>query len=77
MAALARVFAREAARKIADEGLAHLVGAGGAGDGHDELASSLGVPAIQRAQAGQLADMDRVADALYGRPSALRGPSPT
>jgi alkylation response protein AidB-like acyl-CoA dehydrogenase len=71
MAALARVYAREAARKIASEGLAHVVGAGGAGDsGCDELAASLGLPAIQRAQAGQLADLDRVADALYGRSSA-------
>jgi alkylation response protein AidB-like acyl-CoA dehydrogenase len=71
MAALARVYAREAARKIAGDGLAHVVGAGGAGDsGCDELAASLGLPAIQRAQAGQLADLDRVADALYGRSSA-------
>jgi alkylation response protein AidB-like acyl-CoA dehydrogenase len=70
MAALARVFAREAARKIADEGVAHLIGAGGAGeDGAEELAALLGRPAILRAQAGQLADMDRVAGALYGRPS--------
>ncbi|HEU4731992.1 MAG TPA: acyl-CoA dehydrogenase family protein [Kofleriaceae bacterium] len=68
MAALARVFARDAARKISGEGLAHLVGAGGVGDGGaGELAASLGIPAIQRAQAGQLADLDRVADALYGR----------
>lgn len=71
MGALARVFARDAARKIADDGLAHLIGAGGAGDdGAEALATSLGVPAIQRAQAGQLADMDRVADALYGRASS-------
>jgi len=70
MAALARVFAREAARKIADEGTAHLIGAGGAGeDGAEELSVLLGRPAILRAQAGQLADMDRVAGALYGRPS--------
>jgi alkylation response protein AidB-like acyl-CoA dehydrogenase len=71
MAALARVFAREAARKIAGDGLAHLVGAGGGGDdGGDALAASLGLPAIQRAQAGQLADLDRVADALYCRAGA-------
>lgn len=71
MAALARVFARDAARKVAGDGLAHVVGAGGAGDGGcDELASSLGLPAILRAQAGQLADLDRVADALYGRSRA-------
>lgn len=70
MAAIARVFTREAARKIASEGLAHLVGAGAADGGCSEIVASLGLPAIQRAQAGQLADMDRVADVLYGRPSA-------
>jgi alkylation response protein AidB-like acyl-CoA dehydrogenase len=70
MGALARVFAREAARKLADEGLAHVVGAGGAGDdGVEALARELGQPAIQRAQAGLLADMDRVANALYARPN--------
>ncbi|TMQ10480.1 MAG: acyl-CoA dehydrogenase [Deltaproteobacteria bacterium] len=70
MAALARAFARDAARKIGDDGLAHLVGAGGASDGDcAQLAAALGLPAIQRAQAGQLADLDRIADALYGRTS--------
>ncbi len=69
-AALARVFAREAARKVAGDGLAHLVGAGGGGDdGGDALAASLGAPAIRRAQAGQLTDLDRIADALYRRGS--------
>jgi len=69
-AALARVFAREAARKIASDGLAHVVGAGAGDGGCDELAASLGIPAIQRAQAGLLADLDRVSDAVYGRKSA-------
>jgi alkylation response protein AidB-like acyl-CoA dehydrogenase len=69
MAALARVFAREAARKVASDGLAHVVGAGADDGGCDELAASIGLPAIQRAQAGQLADLDRVADALYRRTS--------
>jgi alkylation response protein AidB-like acyl-CoA dehydrogenase len=69
-AALARVFAREAARKISGDGLALLIGAGGGGDdGGDALAASLGAPAIRRAQAGQLADLDRIADALYQRGS--------
>lgn len=69
-AALARVYAREAARKIGGDGLAQLIGAGGGGDdGGDALAASLGAPAIRRAQAGQLADLDRIADALYGRGS--------
>jgi len=70
MAAIARVFAREAARKVADDGLAHLIGAGGAAEtSAEELSNVLGLPAIHRAQAGQLADMDRVASALYGRPT--------
>jgi hypothetical protein len=69
MAALARVFAREAARKVASDGLAHVVGAGADDGGCDELAASIGLPAIQRAQAGQLADLDRVTDALYRRTS--------
>ena len=68
MAAFARVFARDAARKIAGDGTAYLVGASDdAGAGSAELAASLGQPAIHRAQAGQLTDLDRIADALYGR----------
>lgn len=68
MGAVARVFGRDAARKVAAEGLALLLGAGGAAeDGADALADALGASAIWRAQAGQLADMDRVAAALYGR----------
>ena len=36
--------------------------------------AALGLPAIQRAQAGALADLDAVSDALYGRavPAAER-----
>jgi hypothetical protein len=64
--ALARVFARDAARKVAFEGLAHVVGAGG-GDDAAALESAVGLSAILRAQAGGVADMDRVADAIYGR----------
>ncbi|MFO0592925.1 MAG: acyl-CoA dehydrogenase family protein [Polyangiaceae bacterium] len=64
--AIARVFARDAARKIAFEGLGHVVGAGG-GDDASALSSAAGLSAILAAQAGAVADMDRVADALYGR----------
>lgn len=68
LAAISRIFAREAAANVAGEGLRWVVGAGGVGDA--EMAAfelSLGLPAIHRAQAGVVADMDFVADVLYGR----------
>ncbi len=68
LAALARIFAREAALKVAQDGLRWLCGAGGIADGEvSALEASLGLPAIHRAQAGLIADMDYVADVLYGR----------
>src|SRR5215469_10129510 len=67
-AAVSRVFAREAALKVADEGLRLVVGGGGVNAGETAtFAATLGVPAIQQAQAGLISDMDAVADALYGR----------
>ena len=69
-AAISRIFAREAALKVAEEGLRWIAGAGGLSDA--EMAAfetSLGLPAIHRAQLGLIADMDCVADALYGRAS--------
>jgi hypothetical protein len=71
MAALARIFAREAAQRVASESLRWLRGAGGVPDA--ELAGftrALEMPAIEAAQAGLIQDMDEVADALYGRESA-------
>lgn len=68
LAALSRVFAREAALKVAEEGLRWVVGAGGVSAA--ELAAfetSLGLPAIHRAQAGLISDLDYIADVLYGR----------
>ncbi len=68
LAALARIFAREAALKVAEEGLRWVAGAGGVSD--SEMAAfelALGLPAIHRSQAGLIADMDYVADVLYGR----------
>jgi alkylation response protein AidB-like acyl-CoA dehydrogenase len=68
LAAMARVFAREAALKVAQEGLRLVVGAGGIGELElPAFEASLGLPAIHRAQAGLIADMDLVADALYNR----------
>jgi hypothetical protein len=68
LAVLARIAARDAALKIAADGLRWTHGAEGLGAA--ELAafeSAAGIGAIHRVQAGQLADMDRAADALYGR----------
>jgi len=68
LAALSRIFAREAALKVAEEGLRLVIGAGGVSEA-DIVAfeASLGLPAIHRAQAGLIADMDYVADVLYNR----------
>jgi len=68
LAAISRIFAREAALKIAGDGLALVVGAGGLSEAEiPAFESSLGLGAIHRAQAGLIADMDHVADILYGR----------
>ncbi len=68
LAAVSRIFAREAALKVAEDGLRWVVGAGGVSD--TDLATfetALGMPAIHRAQAGVISDMDYVADVLYSR----------
>ena len=68
LAAISRVFARDAALKVAEEGLRWVVGAGGVSDA--EMAgfeTSLGLPAIHRAQSGLISDLDYIADVLYGR----------
>jgi alkylation response protein AidB-like acyl-CoA dehydrogenase len=68
LAAIARIFAREAAMKVAGEGLRLVAGAGGLSDAEmPAFESALGISAIHRAQAGLIADMDHVADVLYGR----------
>ena len=68
LAAIARIFAREAAMKVAGEGLRLVVGAGGVSDAEmPAFETALGIVAIHRAQAGLIADMDHVADVLYGR----------
>jgi alkylation response protein AidB-like acyl-CoA dehydrogenase len=68
LAALSRVFAREAALKVAEEGLRWVVGAGGVSAA--ELAAfetSLGLRAIHGSQAGLISDLDYIADVVYGR----------
>ena len=68
LAAISRIFAREASLKVAEEGLRWVVGAGGVSA--SEIATfetAISLPAIHRAQAGLISDLDFVADVLYGR----------
>jgi alkylation response protein AidB-like acyl-CoA dehydrogenase len=68
LAALSRVFAREAALKVAEEGLRLVVGASAVSDSEAAaFEASMQLPAIHRAQAGLIADMDYLADVLYNR----------
>ena len=68
LAALSRIFAREAALKVGEEGLRWVVGAGGVNDADlSAFATSLRLHAIHRAQAGLISDSDYIADVLYGR----------
>jgi len=68
LAAISRVNARDVALTVATEAARWVTGAGD-GSGVAELAARLGLPAIQAAQAGLLADLDAVADAVYRRSS--------
>jgi alkylation response protein AidB-like acyl-CoA dehydrogenase len=74
LAAISRIFAREAALRVAEHGLQAVVGAGGVNE-NDVAAfeTALGLPAIHRAQAGLMADLDFVADAIYGRSAKTAG----
>ena len=68
LATLSRIFAREAAMRVAEEGLRWLVGAGGVAESElQECATSLGLSKIHRAQTGLISDMDSIADVLYNR----------
>jgi alkylation response protein AidB-like acyl-CoA dehydrogenase len=68
LAALSRIFAREAALRIAEEGLRWIRGADGVSEADlPAFETNLGLPAIHRAQAGMISDMDYIADVLYGR----------
>ena len=68
VAAISRIFAREAALKVVEEGLRWVVGAGGiSASDLPQFESAIGLPAIHRAQAGLIVDLDHVADVLYGR----------
>ena len=72
LAAMSRVFARDAAQKVACDGLRLVTGAGGApAVGGTSLRDTLRLDAACAAQQGLLTDMDRVADVLYGRAGAM------
>jgi hypothetical protein len=62
------VFAREAALKVAEEGLRLIAGAGGVSEAEmTAFETNLGMAAIHRAQVGLIADMDYIADVIYNR----------
>ncbi len=69
---MSRVFAREAALRVADDGVRWVVGAAdapasGAPVDAAALVAALPLDAVRAAQAGLVADMDLVADVLYQR----------
>jgi len=70
IAAMSRVFARDAAQKVAGEGARWVTGALAPEDAesaHRTFEASLPLGAVRAAQAGLLADLDSVATALYER----------
>ncbi|MGE5858427.1 MAG: acyl-CoA dehydrogenase family protein, partial [Solirubrobacterales bacterium] len=68
LAAMSRVNARDIAQTVATEGMRLIAGASSGGEAQIEaVASRVGLTRIQVAQAGLLADMDAVADAVYER----------
>lgn len=68
LAVISRLNAREAAAKVGQAGMNYLCGADGVADGDlAALEDGLRLRAIHRAQAGMIADMDRLADVIYDR----------
>jgi alkylation response protein AidB-like acyl-CoA dehydrogenase len=68
LSAMSRVFAREAAIKVGEEGMRWLCGSAGVTDAEvGEFEQKMRLSEIHRAQAGLIVDMDHVADALYAR----------
>lgn len=68
LAAMSRIYAREVAMKIAQNGLSWMCGAAGMSEAEmSAFETALRLSAIYRAQEGMLADMDYVADVLYNR----------
>jgi alkylation response protein AidB-like acyl-CoA dehydrogenase len=70
LAAISRVYARDAAQKVVSDGMRWVAGALPAGDpAVPALAEALRLDAVRAAQAGLLDDLDHVADVLYARAS--------
>ena len=68
IAAMSRVFAREAAQRVAVDGMRWVVGAEDAGDADvRSLEASAQLSNVYAAQAGLIQDMNQVGDALYER----------
>ena len=63
LAVISRIFARQAALRVGSEGLQWITN----GTDSGELEAATGMAAIHAAQGGGLADMDLLADILYGR----------
>jgi alkylation response protein AidB-like acyl-CoA dehydrogenase len=73
LAAVSRANAREAALEVAQEGLRWAVGADGVSAADlPAFTAAVRLPEILGSQAGLMADLDLVADALYGRTPAAR-----
>jgi alkylation response protein AidB-like acyl-CoA dehydrogenase len=66
LAAISRSNARDVALVVGTEATRWVAGAG-EGAGVEELVARLGLPAINAAQAGLVADLDAIADAIYER----------
>jgi alkylation response protein AidB-like acyl-CoA dehydrogenase len=74
LAAISRIFAREAALKVAEDGLRWISAAGCVNESEmTTFESALGISAIHRAQTGLIADMDYVADVLFNRVAKRAG----
>jgi hypothetical protein len=66
IAVASRIYAREAASRVASEGLRWVVGAGGVAPGEIVgFEREIGMDAINAAQAGLVEDMDSLARKLY------------
>jgi alkylation response protein AidB-like acyl-CoA dehydrogenase len=74
LAAISRVFAREAALKVAEDGLRLIVGAQPV-PGATDPAAALPLDRVRTAQAGLLADLDHIADVLYDRTPPMEAAS--
>lgn len=76
LAAVSRVFAREASLRVAEHGLRWVVGTDGTSESDiGALETALRMPAIHRAQAGLITDMDYIGDALFDRVTKREGVS--